>query len=141
MTKSELLVKLRKEVTAEEYKFIKDAKMPHLSAFNRSLILRMMSEDAVGEESVDDVEVKHLEEITNRYLMQYLAGHPKAWKWICISCVYTAFILKVPMHPQEAVHYVRKAGQGKTEYYCPAKSMQPDTNCSFCVCRHADEAR
>ena len=140
MTKTELLASLKSEVSNEEYQLMKLRRMPHLSISNRKVILDMMEHETASDDWIDDIKVEQLRSVTYEYLRKYLSEHQEGWRWVFLCCAYTAFILEVPMHPQEWVHYTTKLVDGKTEYYCPAKSNQMNTNCTFCVCKYVEEA-
>ncbi|MGN0362145.1 MAG: DUF2115 family protein [Bilifractor sp.] len=116
-----------------------DRTLPHVSEFNRSVILEMMqSEPQINsqpQEEIPDEKISELKSILNNYLQIYLPDNPAAWKWIILSCVYRSFICHKPMHPQKIVHYVVLYQNNSPIYYCPAKSMDGNTACAFCVCR------
>ena len=139
MTVTELLQQLKSRVSEEEYEKLKRGRLPHVSAANTKLLLQLMADDRRDDSPVDPLQVTRLEQVTNDYLRRYLDQYPQSWKWVFLCCAYTAFILRIPMHPQDWVHYTEKTTEGQTVYFCPQKSRDPDTNCAFCVCRYPEE--
>lgn len=134
MTKKYLLEQLKSEVTPQEYDLILEGKMPHISNDNAKTMLAMMRDNSVSLEIVDESLIAKLREVTYEYLARYLPEHPEARKWIYLSCAYKTYLLGVPMHAKEWVHYTTEVIDGQVIYRCPAKSREADTNCSFCVC-------
>lgn len=141
MTRQEVLYKLRNEISDAEFNCIKKGSLKEISAANRKLIVELMEEDTVclDQAEMAEQEVERLRTITYDYLAQYYAECPPAWKWIFLSCAYVAFVNLKPMHAEEWVHYETDIVGGEIRYYCPAKSREADTNCSFCVCHYMDE--
>lgn len=141
MTKTELLQTLKNHVSPTEHDLILSGKMPNISTGNANTIIAMMAAPADRDLTapVDIPTITHLKTITYAYLEQYFSQAPEAWKWILIACIYNTFILEIPMHPKESIPFKTREIDGKTIYYCPAKTREPDTNCSFCVCKFVDE--
>ena len=64
------------------------------------------------------------------YLNLYMADQPQAHKWIILACLFSAFLVREPMHPQEMAKWVRRGDA----YACPAKEVTEDSLCRWCAC-------
>ena len=134
MTKSELLEALKQEVSSEEYKNLRERRIPHLSEYNRQTMLELLSRTNVPSGDVSSDRVAALRTTLERYLAIYLADAKDSWKWIILPCIYLSFICNLPLHPREIVHYTITAKHGQVVYHCPMKSAEEGTACAFCVC-------
>ncbi len=119
----------------------KEPSLP-VSEFNRQQLLRMKSLFVRGAGGlyrlmeVDEEAAYSLERNIKAYLEECMADKPDAHKYIIIVCLYLTFVEKEPMHPMEAVHWVKMAGEdGKEAYYCPYKN--DSITCNYCVCKRA----
>ena len=130
-----LLHSLQKAVSEDEIFKLSNHILPHISEFNRSVILEMLQNKALLQEEISEKEITALKNTLENYLQIYLPEQKHAWKWIILSCIYRCFICHKPLHPQEMVHYVISFQNNKPTYYCPMKSADHDTACTFCICQ------
>lgn len=100
-----LLHALQKTVSADEILQLSDHTLPHISEFNRSVILDMLQNKSLIQEEISADKVTALKNTLENYLQMYLSDQRDAWKWIILSCIYRCFICPKPLHPQEMVHY------------------------------------
>ena len=132
-----LLYSMQKAVSEDEYLKLSDHTLPHISDFNRSVILEMLQGKSLAQEEISEEKITALKNTLENYLQIYLSDQKDAWKWIILSCIYLCFICHKPLHPQEMVHYSISQDNNQTIYYCPMKSVKDDTACAFCICRKA----
>ena len=135
MENNRLLQILQKTVSEDEIDKLSAHTLPHISDFNRSVILEMLRDKLLAQEEISEEKVTALKNTLENYLQIYLPDQKDAWKWIILSCVYLCFICHKPLHPQEMVHYSISQDNNQTIYYCPMKSVKADTACVFCICR------
>ena len=135
MITTELLKRLQTEVSMEEYHALQCSSVSWMSEHNRKTMLEMMARTECPEDAVDETSVCALRDILEEYLGRYLSDKKENWKWIILSCIYLCFICKRPLHGQESVKYTVQVKDGATVYYCPMKSREAGTACSFCVCQ------
>ena len=86
-----------------------------------------------GSATVDLASAAELEQTLADYLAKYMADRPAWHKWIILACLFSAFAVGEPMHPQETAHWTEKDGS----YYCAAREDQPGSVCLWCVCKPA----
>ena len=135
MENNRLLQILQRTVSEDEIDKLSAHTLPHISDFNRSVILEMLQDKLLAQEEILEEKVTALKNTLENYLQIYLPDQKDAWKWIILSCVYLCFIRHKPPHPQEMVHYIISQDNNQTIYYCPMKSVKADTACVFCICR------
>ena len=135
MKNNRLLRTLQKTVSEDEIFKLSNHTLPHISEFNRSVILEMLQDELLTQEEISEEKITALKNTLENYLQIYLPDQKAAWKWIILSCVYLCFICHKPLHPQEMVHYIIAQDNNQTIYYCPMKSVKADTACVFCICR------
>lgn len=135
MKKTELLQRLQKEISDDEYELLLENRISHISQFNRRTILDIMSTNALSEGEVSIEQLTQLKNALESYLGVYMDDTKDGWKWIVLSCIYLRFIRNLPLHPQEIVHYVEKTENHVPVYYCPMKEDTDGSVCSLCVCR------
>ena len=129
---------LQKAVSKEEYSKLSDKSLPHISEFNRCIIWEMLQLTSLTEEEVSEEKITALRATLENYLQIYLPDQKDAWKWIILSCIYCCFICHKPLHSQEMVHYVISFQNNEPIYYCPLKSTEDNTVCTFCICRKSE---
>ena len=130
-----LLQSLQKAVSEDERFKLSNHILPHISEFNRSVILEMLQNESLTQEEISEEKITALKSTLENYLQIYLSDQKEAWKWIILSCIYRCFICHKPLHSQEMVHYVVSFENNKPIYYCPVKSADGDTACAFCICQ------
>lgn len=135
MQKSELLKALQNAISDAEYQALAARRVSHISAFNRRIMLEIRKRTDAPSDDVDAEQVQKLENILTAYLHIHFSEHPESWKWIILACIYLSFIQNLPLHPQEMVHYTTDIQDGKPLFFCPMKSLEADTACSFCICQ------
>ncbi len=134
-TKSELLERLREEISAQEWHGLKSDGETPISSFNRSVLLELREAHISREGDVQEARVEGLYNALKDFLGEHLKDKPDGWKWIFISCLYRTFIEERPMHPEDAVGIKVSQADGKTVYECPMKSSKKGSVCSYCVCK------
>ena len=103
-----------------------------ISRYNRETLLRMLAMDGLPEEGdIDAASLEAMKAALEDYLSRYMPDRPEGHKWIVLSCLFLAFIVREPMHPREIVGWKRADGA----YICPAREMSPGSLCRWCVCR------
>ena len=135
MENNRLLQILQRTVSEDEIDKLSAHTLPHISEFNRSVILEMLQDKLLAQEEISEEKVTALKNTLENYLQSYLPDQKEVWKWIILSCVYLCFICHKPLHPQEMVHYIISQDNNQTIYYCPMKSVKADTAYVFCICR------
>ena len=135
MKNDRLLQTLQKTISEDEIFKLSNHTLPHISEFNRSVILEMLQNMSLTQEELSEEKITALKNTLENYLLIYLPDRKDAWKWIILSCVYLCFICHKPLHSQEMVHYIISQDNNQTIYYCPMKSEKCDTACIFCICR------
>ena len=135
MKNNRLLRTLQKTVSEDEIFKRSNHTLPHISEFNRSVILEMLQDKSLTQEEISKEKITALKNTLENYLQIYLPDQKAAWKWIILSCIYLCFICHKPLHPQEMVHYIISQDNNKPIYYCPMKSTENDTACAFCICQ------
>ena len=135
MENNRLLQILQRTVSEDEIDKLSAHTLPHISEFNRSVILEMLQDKLLAQEEISEEKVTALKNTLENYLQSYLPDQKEVWKWIILSCVYLCFICHKPLRPQEMVHYIISQDNNQTIYYCPMKSVKADTACVFCICR------
>lgn len=135
MENNRLLQILQRTVSEDEIDKLSAHTLPHISEFNRSVILEMLQDKLLAQEEISEEKVTALKNTLENYLQSYLPDQKEVWKWIILSCVYLCFICHKPLHPQKMVHYIISQDNNQTIYYCPMKSVKADTACVFCICR------
>ena len=134
MENNRLLQILQRTVSEDEIDKLSAHTLPHISEFNRSVILEMLQDKLLAQEEISEEKVTALKNTLENYLQSYLPDQKEVWKWIILSCVYLCFICHKPLHPQEMVHYIISQDNNQTIYYCPMTSVKADTACVFCIC-------
>ena len=105
-----------------------------ISRYNRETLLRMLDMDAPpAGRDVDARGMAALEAALEDYLARYMPDRPEGHKWIVISCLFLACIVREPMHPREIVGWEEADGG----YLCPARDTSPGSLCRWCACRAA----
>ena len=137
MKSSTVLYALQQSVSTDEYHKLSDHTLPHISDFNRQMILDMLQLTSLPEEDIAQEKITALKNTLEEYLRVYLSDQEDAWKWIILSCIYRCFICHKPLHAQEMAHYVITYQHNVPVYYCPLKSTEGTTACSFCICQKA----
>lgn len=135
MKKTELLKRLKTEVTMEEYHVLRCSSVPWMSEYNRKTMMEMMVRAECPEDEVDETRVCALRDILEDYLGIYLSDKKENWKWIILSCICLCFICKRPLHGKESVKYTVQVKDGAAVDYCSMKAREAGTACSFCVCQ------
>lgn len=135
MTKNILLEKLKKSISADEYTALTENTLSHISEHNRNTLLEMMAATSSDETNVSPSKIESLKTTLEDYLSIYLPEDRSCWKWIILSCIYLCFICSRPLHSRESVHYTEALVNGENVYYCPYKSTEEGTACSFCICK------
>lgn len=137
MNTRELLAALQQDITPDEARALQVGEGLVIGQGNRDAMLELLACDPAGipDDPVDEAAIDQLRSITTDYLAQYMADQPSGWKWIIMACIFRTFVLRLPMHPESAVHYTTATEDGRTVYCCPAKVTDGVTNCSFCVAR------
>ena len=138
MENNRLLQILQRTVSEDEIDKLSAHTLPHISEFNRSVILEMLQDKLLAQEEISEEKVTALKNTLENYLQIYLPDQKEVWKWIILSCVYLCFICHKPLHPPEMVHYIISQDNNQTIYYCPMKSVKADTACVFCICRKSE---
>ena len=160
MTKSEYLQGLRGRISAAEEAALRAGILAEINIYNRKTMLRLLeaagapdnsgSETAAGAPDnsgsataapghgsagapVDLASAAELEQTLADYLAKYMADRPAWHKWIILACLFSAFAVGEPMHPQETAHWTEMDGS----YYCTAREDQPGSVCLWCVCKPA----
>ena len=141
MENNRLLQILQRTVSEDEIDKLSAHTLPHISEFNRSVILEMLQDKLLAQEEISEEKVTALKNTLENYLQSYLPDQKEVWKWIILSCVYLCFICHKPLHPQEMVHYIISQDNNQTIYYCPMKSVKGDTACVFCVCQKLNQIK
>ena len=112
-----LLHTLQKAVSEDEIFKLSNHILPHISEFNRSVILEMLQTKSLMREEISEEKVDALKNTLENYLQIYLSDQKDAWKWIILSCIYLCFICHRPLHSQEMAHYVISFQNNKPIYY------------------------
>ena len=145
MTRSEYLQGLRGRISAAEEAALRDGTLAEINTYNRKTMLRLLDAAAEGtlqeagyaaeadDAAVDLASAAALEQTLTAYLAKYMADRTAWHKWIILACLFSAFAVGEPMHPQEMAHWTEKAGS----YYCTAREDQPGSVCLWCVCKPA----
>ena len=131
-----LLARLRDRITPPERAALEADAVTGISRYNRSTLLRMLTEPAPPHK-VELSRVEALEKALKDYLNREMPEAPDGHKWIVLSCLYLAFVVREPMHPRVFVKW-RRTEDG---YACPA--FDAHGVCRWCVCRaeRAEDAR
>ena len=130
---------LQQAISTDERHKLSAHTLPHISDFNRQMLLEMLQLTSLPEEEIAEEKVTALKNTLEEYLQIQLPDQKDAWKWIILSCIYRCFICHKPLHAQEMVHYVASYSHSKPVYYCPLKSTEGTTACSFCICGKTQE--
>ena len=152
MTRSEYLQGLRGRISAAEEAALRDGTLAEINIYNRKTMLRLLDAAEAGalQETgyttcttealsrsagapVDLASAAELEQTLADYLAKYMADRPAWHKWIILACLFSAFAVGEPMHPQETAHWTERNGS----YYCTAREDQPGSVCLWCVCKPA----
>ncbi len=132
MTRNEYLQGLRGRISPAEEAALRDGTLAEINTYNRKTMLRLL--DAAGDDApVDLASAAELEQTLADYLAKYMADRPAWHKWIILACLFSAFAVGEPMHPQETAHWTEQDGS----YYCTAREDQPGSVCLWCVCKRA----
>ena len=135
MTATDLLLKLKNEISDNDWRMLEDADSPLIiSQWNRATLLRMRNFPPPAH-SVSEDEVESLQASLGDYLNRYMADQPEGHRWIILSCLFLAFIARGPLHPAEIVHHRLISRDGSSIYCCPAREESTDSLCRFCVCK------
>lgn len=106
----------------------------HLAGENEagqtSNILSGSSSGPEEDQPLDLDSARALHDQLQTYLNLYMADQPQAHKWIILACLFSAFLVREPMHPQEMAKWVRRGDA----YACPAKEVIEDSLCRWCPC-------
>ena len=84
-----------------------------------------------GEQAVDSASVRLLVEKLGAFLAKYMADKPEGHRWIVLACVFLAFVVNEPMHPQAVVGW-EEVSLGV--YVCPAHEGGEGSLCRWCAC-------
>ena len=160
MTRTEFLQGLRGRISPAEEAALRDGTLAEINSYNRKTMQRLLdaaaegtlqeagyaaeADDATasagtsgaadrGSVAVDLASAAELEQTLAEYLSKYMPDRPAWHKWIILACLFSAFAVGEPMHPQETAHWTEKDGS----YYCAAREDQPGSVCLWCVCKPA----
>ncbi len=160
MTRTEFLQRLRGRISPAEEAALRDGTLAEINTYNRKTMLRLLdaaaegalqdsgyaagTDDATasagtsgaadqGSAPVDLASAAELEQTLADYLAKYMADRPAWHKWIILACLFSAFAVGEPMHPQETAHWTENDGS----YYCAAREDQPGSVCLWGVCKRA----
>ena len=127
------LGQLRKGITPSERKALENGgEGLVIGRYNRETLLRMLDMDDLPEgQGVDPERLEGLEGALRDYLNRYMPDQPEGHKWIVLSCLFLALVVREPMHPREIVGW-RQAGGA---YICPTREPSSGSICRWCVCR------
>lgn len=102
-----------------------------ISRYNRATLLRLLAmEDSPAEPRVDPASLEAMTAALGDYLNRFLPDQPEAHKWILLSCVFLAFVVREPLHPREIVQWEAR----QDRYLCPLRDLSPLSLCRWCVC-------
>lgn len=125
MTREALLESLKAEITPEERDTLARDAVPRISRYNRATLLRMLDTPA-STGDVDPAAVEGLRTALAEYLDRYLPEDRAAHKWITLSCLFLAFVVREPLHPQAVTGW-------DASHRCPAR--EEGGICRWCICR------
>ena len=133
MTAAEYVKSLAGRISAAEAEGLRRGEGLCISEFNRSICLKLLDAQGFDAGPVPSDKAAALETELRDYLNTYMADRPEGHKWIILACLYLAFIVRQPLHPQSAAKWVHRDGR----YFCP--SMEPDSViCGCCACERFD---
>ena len=92
MENNRLLQILQRTVSEDEIDKLSAHTLPHISEFNRSVILEMLQDKLLAQEEISEEKITALKNTLENYLQSYLPDQKEVWKWIILSCVYLCFI-------------------------------------------------
>lgn len=92
MENNRLLQILQRTVSEDEIDKLSAHTLPHISEFNRSVILEMLQDKLLAQEEISEEKVTALKNTLENYFQIYLPDQKEVWKWIILSCVYLCFI-------------------------------------------------
>lgn len=137
ITKSELLKRILKEISQEEWNALEEhPKTLCISAFNRQTLLEARKVSC-KEGTAQINRIEELYQVTSDYLNEQMRERPEGHKWILLSCLYLTFLAERPMHPQEIVKYRREENDAGIRYFCPCKDESAGSVCLYCVAEAA----
>ena len=84
MENNRLLQILQRTVSEDEIDKLSAHTLPHISEFNRSVILEMLQDKLLAQEEISEEKVTALKNTLENYLQIYLPDQKEVWKWIII---------------------------------------------------------
>ena len=129
MTRNDLLQDLRAQISPAERAALRDDAVHNISRYNRMTLLRILECEAPEHDRIDAGHAEALHAALREYLNRYMPDTPEAHKWIILSCLFLAFVVMEPMHPQAIVGW-KKMEDG---YLC--RSREENGICQWRVCR------
>ena len=132
ISRAALLARLKGGITpAERAALVGDGHGLVLSRYNRATLSRMLAMDACPEgPPVSSASLSAMEAALRDYLDRYMPDQPEAHRWIVLSCLFLAFVVQEPLHPQAVVGWRIVEGR----YACPAREISGDSLCRWCAC-------
>ena len=124
-----------------------------INQYNRATMVRMLkmgeelravsciagsrTYEAAEDEPIDLKSAKALHDQLQTYLNCYMADQPQAHKWIILACLFSSFVAREPMHPQEMAKWIK----AEDVYACPALEDTEDSLCRWCACWKGRDSR
>ena len=84
MENNRLLQILQRTVSEDEIDKLSAHTLPHISEFNRSVILEMLQDKLLAQEEISEEKVTALKNTLENYLQIYLPDQKEVWKWFII---------------------------------------------------------
>lgn len=133
MKLSQLITKLKGEVTPKEWKLLesKDSRVK-ISEHNRNTLLEMRNTEITEDKEVPTDAINDLESELETYLNKYMAEDKKDHKWIIISSLFLTYVKEMPMHPIDKLNIKVVKEDDRVIYYCPFRTGEGA--CKYCVC-------
>lgn len=106
MENNRLLQILQRTVSEDEIDKLSAHTLPHISEFNRSVILEMLQDKLLAQEEISEEKVTALKIRWKIIFKVIFLTRKRSGNGFILSCVYLCFICHKPLHPQEMVHYI-----------------------------------
>ena len=133
MKLSQLITKLKGEITPKEWKLLESRDLTiKISEHNRNTLLEMKNTHITEDKEVSTDVINDLKLELETYLNKYMAEDKKDHKWIIISSSYLTYIKEKPMHPIDKLNIKVVKENNREIYYCPLKTGEGA--CKYCVC-------